>query len=178
MKKLLLILALSLGTYFGWEHQDKLPELLGTFKQPEPANFVNKPLRTQSWKWLYRENKQFNELSIGGSYTVIFITSPNCVECSEIQANLNDFIKERRDVAIYRMNIQTNPQTVNNDNAKVLEHEKRYLTGLFEAYDVDKTPHVEIYDPSGKLLASDRGDSDRGYKFLSRWIETETKSKR
>lgn len=175
MKKIILITLLTVGAYFGWENQSEVMSFIST---PDSASIVSKPLRTENWKWMYRQNKKFEDLSINGSYTVVFITSPDCERCSEIQNGLNDFVEARNDVAIYRLNIQLNPSTINNDNQSIKEHERRFLEDMFTEYDVDTTPHIEVYSPTGELLASDRGDSKSGYKYFRKWIEIETKSKR
>jgi hypothetical protein len=176
MKKLILILALSVGAFFGWEHQDELLFMIGSFEQPEDAKSVKKPLRTQNLKWLYRQNKELNDLSEKGSYTVVFVTSPDCESCASQLNKLQAFTKKRRDVVVYKVSSDLNPKVITEPGG-LQDHQARYMKSVFEAYEMDRTPHVEVYGPNGELMASDKGESNSGTRYFKKWIEVELKKR-
>ncbi len=176
MKKLILILALSVGAFFGWEHQEELMYAIGTFDQPEIAKNVRKPLRTQNLKWMYRQNKQLSDLSVKDSYTVVYVSSSDCESCASQLNKLQAFTKKRSDVVIYKVTSEVNPEKIN-EPGELMDHQTRYMKGVFEAYEMDKTPHVEIYGPKGELLASDKGGSRRGSRYFNKWIEEALKKR-
>ena len=141
---------------------------------------------------LFEQNKLLSKLAQKDYYTVIECYIDTCSICKRLEADFTAFLGQRKDVLIRRVHFPESgiSQSFNGNsqeevNQQIIDYHERlgrynfnHVVKTDTAYQLTScgTPHIEIYGPDKKLIATDKcGEKSlkTGLSFLRNWIKAE-----
>jgi len=141
---------------------------------------------------LFDQNKTFSKLAKKDYYTVIEGYIDTCTVCKRLESDFPGFLKQRKDVIIRKVHFPegaVSQSFIGRSQEEMMQQMDDYYKrlGRYNFHHVVKTeteyqlttcgtPHVEIYGPDKKLIASDKcGEKNlkKGLNFLRTWIKKE-----
>lgn len=118
---------------------------------------------------LFDTQTTLKSLAEPGIYTIIEIYSDHCRKCKKIEAKFPNLMAQRKDVVIKRV------RTFSGSISFTSQEEQKAWMGRQNAiasfYKLRGTPHIEIYDSNGDVIARDKGGNKSGLKFLEQWLQ-------
>ncbi len=107
------------------------------------------------------EDSDFNvgNLAEARVFTVVHFGSRTCPACKFLDTNLKDFLELRPDVVVKRIELGT---PLNLYAASKLYHLQIHVV-----------PHIQIYDPHTRLVATDKLLDGEAFELLYDWMEAE-----
>ena len=169
MKNVILLLIISGLGYLGWQNKESFPAFLGFYDRPDTANYISKPSKEYALRSLERRMMTIEDLLVDGSHTLVYVTSDNCNECTEIDSYVKTILKHRKDVAIRKLTIQ------DSTNPAADKHQLRFEQSLLEKHGILQPPFVQVYGPKGQITATDKPESESGERFVEFWAKQEKK---
>lgn len=175
------------------------------YKRMDPtAGFVLPPvteakrfdsgIRKYEFTEMFEQNRTFSKLAKKGYYTVVEGYIDTCSICKRLEADFPAFLKQRRDVVIRKVHLPEgnvsqsfNGRTQEELMRQVESYYKRlgrynfnHIVKTDTEYQLTTcgTPHVEIYGPDQRLIASDKCGKKNlktGLNFLRNWIQAESR---
>lgn len=97
--------------------------------------------------------------SVPHAYTILYFYSNSCPACKRLNADLEQFIIVRPDVAVLKFDLGYDWSGDNVYNTYRLR--------------IGKTPFIHIYDPSGRLVVADIAHEADGLHLLRQWMTAE-----
>ncbi len=165
MKKLLLLAVLGTGGYFAY---DMTTASVDDLKPAQAAEGVRHAETTLDE--LEAAGATFADLARPGVYTLIVVSSDRCPPCQKLEKRLPAFLSARPDVVVMTVDLPSSFSAGSEQEAQKMMASMQARNGR---YNVGSTPHVEIFDPSGKPIARDDGSDKDGYELLQEWIAAE-----
>lgn len=154
MKLFLFIFLLLVGLYFT-NGNSAVDSLVASAEQTTPnARFGIEQLKDQGGTGFNVER-----LAQPGLITVVEFYTDTCPGCKRLKQHYKRFLKQRPDVAVRRVWMP--------DNWSVAWAKSQF--GL----DIGGTPHIQIYDAQGELVAADEGNDKDGFDLLYEWMNAE-----
>lgn len=164
MKKLLFIIAVALiGNHF-FNSNNKNFSLL-----PILPAVAGEQVEKFEISDLYDSQTTLKSLAQPGAYTVVEIYSNHCGKCKKIEAKFPNFLKQRKDVVIKR--VRTFSGSISFSSQQEQEQWMERQDSMLSFYKLRGTPHIEIYDANGGVIAKDKGGNKSGLKFLEQWLQ-------
>ena len=150
-------------------------------------------IKTYEFTDLFDQNKAFSKLAKKDHYTVIEGYIDSCTICKKLESDFPKFLNNRKDVIIRKVHFPegaVSPSFSGTTQEEVMQQVADYYErlGNYNFHHVVKTeteyqlttcgtPHIEIYGPDKKLIATDQcGEKNlkTGLTFLRNWIKSET----
>lgn len=100
-----------------------------------------------------------HELAVTGQITIVEFYSSWCSACKKLNKAYQQFIKVRQDVVIRRI--------------KMADKWNQSWAKSQYGLNIMATPHILIFDTTGKLLIQDVGENKPAYNLLYKWIKLE-----
>jgi hypothetical protein len=150
-------------------------------------------IRKYEFTELFEQNRPFSKLAKKGYYTVNEGYIDTCSICKRLEADFPAFLKERKDVVIRKVHLPegtVSQSFIGRTQEELMQQMDAYhqRLGRYDFNHIVKTdteyrlttcgtPHVEIYGPDQKLIASDKCGKKNlktGLNFLRNWIKAES----
>ncbi len=141
---------------------------------------------------LFEQNRVFSKLAKNNYYTVIEGYIDTCTICKKLESDFPEFLKQRKDIIIQKVHFpeggvsqsfsgstqEEMMQQIDDYYERLGRYSFNHVVKTDAEYrlSVCGTPHVEIYGPDKKLIATDRcGEKNikAGFNFLKNWIKSE-----
>lgn len=164
MKSIFPLLVLAAAAYFFLSappiNTAALPAPLGV-SAPEQMTYLD-------IDELYDDRTTLAELAEPGYYTVIEIYSEHCGICKRLTKRYPGLIDEREDFNIKRVQVFSGSiQFATQQEANVFFDRQDAIRDFYNFYG---TPHIEIYDDKGNVIAKDEGGNKPGFATLRHWL--------
>ena len=174
MKQILVIVAIAIFAWFEWGNVSNTSGFPGELP-PAPKARSSKGVRNIEFTTLLEANRPFSELAKNGYYTVVEVYLDSCKICQRLESHYPDFLHKRRDVLVRKVHFPERGLKFSFEGStrQEIEREATAMNARVESYQVCGTPHIEVYDPDGQLLAGDVCGKKQGLAYLRRWIGTE-----
>lgn len=121
--------------------------------------------------------KYLHNEATNGAYSVVNISSESCPYCKQLEPRLVRFAGARPDVQIKTINLPSPPPEClgGMDGEQFAKCEPHYaaVKKEYKRLGVCHTPHIAIYDPSGRPLAEDSCNGRKAQKLLYEWLRHE-----
>jgi hypothetical protein len=145
-----------------------------------------KKIKTYEYLDMFEKAKPTSKLAVKDHYTVIEGYNDTCSICKRLEAKFPAFLEKRKDVVIRKIHFPESGASFRFNSAEEQrEHFERMRIYNFNHVVLTEdsasvsncgTPHVEIYGPDKKLIATDEcgGKNLRtGIAFINNWIDVE-----
>ena len=191
MKILIIIIAIIAGAIYYQDNEPAAGFVIPVAAAGQRTGTRYKEVRVH--RRLFDQNKTFSKLAEKDYYTVIEGYIDTCTICKKLESDFPKFLKQRKDVIIRKVHFPEGSVTQSFSGSTQEEmmkqvadyHERlgRYnfnhvvKTDTEYRLSVCGTPHVEIYGPDKKLIATDKcGEKNlkSGLNFLRNWIKSES----
>lgn len=164
MKKVLIIVGAVLGVVYFLNNNRSdysvLPRASATSEAQEQFVDLDE---------LYDRRTTFQNMAEPGSYTVIEVFSKTCGRCKRLEADFPTLLRKRDDIVIKRVEVFSGRISFSSE-AEADRWSNRF-DAMMEFYRIRGTPHVEIYDSTGKPLAKDDMRKKTGTRLLTAILE-------
>lgn len=124
---------------------------------------------------LFESRRALSQLASPGHYTVVEVYLDSCGICKRLESNFPAFLDARNDVQIKRVHFPEaglHPR-IEATNQAELQRKADELNARIQSYQICGTPHIEVYDPAGQVLAKDDCSNKQGLSYLRDWIGDE-----
>ena len=145
-----------------------------------------KKIKKYEYLDLFEKAKPTSKLAVKDHYTIIEGYIDTCSICKRLEAKFTPFLSKRKDVVIRKLHFPESSVSFSfNSPEEQIEHFERMSIYNFNHVVIDEdnvsfstcgTPHIEIYGPDKKLIATDEcgeKNSKMGLDFLNNWIKAE-----
>jgi len=134
------------------------------------------------------------DLAQKGAYTIVEFYQETCSTCKLIESKFPSFLQERKDFVVKRVRLPHEGYMFYSEKMKGYIEDNmdelrdkgitRFIPEADEVawkenekakrkfYRLVGTPHIEIYDEKGELIAKDEDRNKFGLKLLRRWLKT------
>ena len=164
MKNLLIVIGIFAGALIlaNWNKGDYsiLPAL---------SEFPGEQTQLYEIDDLFDVRKPFERMAETGAYTIIEVYSDHCGRCKIIEAQFPKFLASRDDVVIKRVRVFSGRISFDSE-----EEYNRFVDrqeNIMAFYQMEGTPHIEIYDGVGRPLARDRFSKKSGLGLLQELLK-------
>ena len=114
---------------------------------------------------LYDRGTTFKQLVEPNAYTIVEVYADNCGRCKVLEADFPALLSSRDDIVIKR--VKTFSGRISFDSESVANSWFERQEAMLDFYKVKGTPHVEIYDGTGRALAKDNLGRKNGTGLLT-----------
>jgi hypothetical protein len=174
MKKALMVALIAVAAWHHWFQQDADSGYAGALP-PAPKERTSKGLSTVQFIDLMDSDRSLDDLTKLGYYTIVEVYLDSCKICKRLESRYPTFLRARRDVLVRKVHFPEGGMQLNIQGLS--QHEAERAAAAFNAqvdsHQICGTPHIEIYDPKGQLLARDVCGQKRGLAYLRDWIGSE-----
>lgn len=145
-----------------------------------------KKIRKYEYLDLFEKSRSTSKLAVKDHYTIVEGYTDTCTICKKLEAKFPVFLDKRKDVVIRKLHFPESGATFRfNSPEEQREHFERMSMYNFNHVVIDEdsasfgtcgTPHIEIYGPDKKLIATDKCSEKNiktGLTFLNNWIKAE-----
>lgn len=132
-------------------------------------------IKTVEFTELFESRRPLKELVSPGHYTIVEVYLESCGICKRLESNFPAFRNARNDVQITRVHFPENgihPRIKATSQAE-MQRKVAELNAHIQSYQICGTPHIEVYDPAGNVLAKDDCGTKTGLRYLRNWISDE-----
>lgn len=179
----IIIVAVILLVYFviNSEQAIEVPAVLAS-----SAGSDVKKIQKYEFTSLLSQKKPTENLAVKDHYTIVEGYINTCSICKKLEARFTPFLDKRNDVVIRRLHFPESGFSLSfNSQEEVIEHGEAMALYRFNHVINDGqninistcgTPHIEIYGPDKKLIASDvcgEKNLKEGLSFLRKWMKAE-----
>jgi hypothetical protein len=171
------ILLIGTAWYFGLLPSGVSLQLPGDFDAPPTAMKLDQDssIKIVEFTELFASRRPLKELVSPGHYTVVEVYLDSCGICKRLESNFPAFRNARTDVQITRVHFPEDgihPRIEAQSQAE-MQRKVAELNADIQSYQICGTPHIEVYDPAGKVLAKDECGNKTGLRYLRNWIGDE-----
>lgn len=191
MKSLIFIIIVIIASAIYYQGDD----LLAGFVKPVAVagQRTGSGIKKYEFTELFDQNKTFSKLAKKDYYTVIEGYIDTCTICKRLESDFPKFLKQRKDVMIRKVHFpeggvsqsfsgstqEEMMQQVADYHERLGRYNFNHIVKTDTEYrlSVCGTPHVEIYGPDKKLIATDKcGEKNlkTGLNYLRNWIKSES----
>lgn len=117
---------------------------------------------------LFDAKTRLKDLVEPSSYTIIEVYSDHCSTCRKLESYFPSLLRERDDFVIRRVRVFSGSISFTSQ-AEQQEWRTRQ-DAMREFYNYSVTPHIEIYDENGNIIAIDEGLDKSGFNTLKTWL--------
>jgi hypothetical protein len=145
-----------------------------------------KGIKTYEFVDLFEKGKPTSKLAVKDHYTIVEGYINTCSICKRLEAKLPPLLDKRKDVVIRKIHFSESGSSFSFKSAE----EQRDFFERMSIYNFNHvvitddsaslgncgTPHVEIYGPDKKLIASDicgEKNTKEGFAFINNWLKAE-----
>jgi len=114
---------------------------------------------------LYDQRTRFSDMPEPGAYTIIEVYSDDCGRCKVLEAGFPGLLQKRDDIVIKR--VKTFSGQVRFDTQRAADKWLNLQDSMMGFYQVEGTPHIEVYDSNGVSLAKDKMGKKTGTSLLT-----------
>ena len=172
MQKILLVVALLSGGYFGT--QKLLPTMMFDPLEYKGEQTVTDEIMYFEWEEFNAEGAKLELLAEKNTITVVDFYSSSCSLCKSLTDDFKDLLDIRDDVYVKRIVLPENDgKTLSEAEAARFMKESEEMKRKLKKLKVCGTPHVTIFKPDGKMLIQDICQNRRGTKYLKEWVDKE-----
>lgn len=142
---------------------------------PAPQERAGPGVTTVQFTDLFAARRSFGDLALPGHYTVVEVYLDSCAICRRLETSFPAFLKARRDVVVRKVHFPEGGMQfdLQGTTREEIERSGAEMNARIKAYQVCGTPHIEVYDPQGQVLARDECGKKRGLAYLRGWIGSE-----
>ena len=128
------------------------------------------PIESFDIEDLFDDNIKLSDLAELDHYTIVEIYSRHCSASARLVKRVRKFLEDRTDVLLKRVKTFSGFIRFPTADGMTKEQWNARWGAIREMYPFYGTPHVEIYDPNGNLIAGDHQKHKTGLKFLKSWL--------
>ena len=145
-----------------------------------------KKIKKYEYLDLFEKAKPTSKLAVKDHYTVIEGYIDTCSICKKLESKFTPFLSKRKDVVIRKIHFpESGARFSFNSLEEQIEHLERMSIYNFNHVVINEdsasfrncgTPHIEIYGPDKKLIATDicgEKNLKTGLAFINNWIKSE-----
>lgn len=190
MKNLIIIITVIIASAIYYQGNDSAAGFVTPVAAAGQRN--GSGIKKYEFTELFDQNKIFSKLAKKDYYTVIEGYIDTCTICKKLESDFPGFLKQRKDVIIRKVHFpegRVSQSFSGSSQEEMMQQMDDYYKrlGRYNFHHVVKTeteyqlttcgtPHVEIYGPDKKLIATDKcGEKNlkTGLNYLRNWIKSE-----
>jgi len=119
---------------------------------------------------LFDQGKTLENMAEYGSYTVVEVYSEHCGRCKRLEAEFPALLRKREDIVIKRVKTFSGKISFYTQLAADTWFDRQ--NAIMDFYQIEGTPHIEIYDDLGRPLAIDKMSKKTGTGFLTEILKS------